>query len=138
MAQFLHADCKRGVVLVSDLKLVVATLYTSLDEFSPATVDLRMLTEDGKLETLDAGGKTEPTWFCPTCKRKVEFSEVLSDCFGCGGQHPAQEMYATLHTAPVRMDCYSAYRASHEEEQLPRDPKTKPLSELVKTLVIKL
>lgn len=138
MAEFVHSHCNNSVAMVVDLKLIVATLKTNIEAFTPGVMDLRMFGEDGTLKMVEVGGNVVPSWYCTTCKRPVQVEEIVATCFGCGNFHPLVELVATVHTAPVRMDCYSSYRGVHPEEQLPERPKTRPILDLIKSIPVKL
>ncbi len=139
MAQCFHDRCNRGLVMVSELSLVIMTFKEEPNGLgvAPGTMDIRLIDSEGNLRMSDEGAKISPHWFCPTCKTKVPEEEVLCDCFGCGGKHPIAEMVSTIHTNPVRMDCYAAYRDQHPDEPYPKKPVTMSLAESLRNLVVK-
>jgi hypothetical protein len=139
MAQFHHSICNHGVVMTSKLDLIILSFGEADNglNLSPAKLDIRVIDEEGNIKMSDAGAVVSPSWFCPTCKSKVPEEEIMCDCFGCGGKHAISEMVNTMHTTPVRMDCYDIYRESHPQEGYPKTPKVMPLLESLRALTIK-
>lgn len=138
MAEFIHRKCGKIAAMVVDLRLVVISLEDTAEGFLPGVVDIRVPGEDGSLNLLEKGAQAKTNWYCHSCKSNISIDEVYASCYGCGGHHPIEEMRSTVHTSPVKMECYAQYRATHEDELLPAQPKTKSVVECLRVLSVKL